>query len=591
MKSRRRHARILSAGSRSSVPVLYGFDAELGNSVLGLAYPHCTSGEAARALLAEITGLPGDAYRHDCMPSGWVWHTSGAERSASTSTEYGRKFLVNGDCVYIDLDHLEVCLAERLDCFEFPAALHAGLHRVERARLAANAKLPAGQEIVVLANNSDGQGNSYGSHMNFLLPRGPHGLWDDIFHLKSLYLPYLASAQAAMIVLTGLGKVGSENGRPQVDYQIAQRPDFFVNLSSLETTHSRGLVNSRRESLCGPDTNSSDAVRAGYDRLHVIFFDWNLMPVAAILKCGLMQLVLAGMQRGLVAPELILETPVDAAIRFSHDPGLNAQAETIVGRKVTAVELLCMLAEELAPAVRAGNFDDLVPRAGQLFELFEDTLIKLRARDYVALASRLDWVLKWMLLQQEIDREPRLNWRSPEIKHLDQVYSSTAPEGLFNACARAGLVERMPGHSAVHRCFTHPPEDTRAWTRGRLLRAAGRWAVHINWDAVAFQAWEDATTCRCWRVNLFKPTGFTRREAEPVFRRAGTLDELFRGLNQLQAAPRGAYDHPSACGDESDGPCGAFEPISDRFVPVEADRRAQADPCPTSSQVGGDVHA
>jgi proteasome accessory factor A len=542
-------------------------------------------------LLAEIAGFSSDAGHCRTMPAGWAWKPGSAERAESAPAELERKFLNNGDCVYIDLDHLEVCLAERLDCFEFPAALHAALLRADRARLAANARLPSGQEIVVLANNSDGQGNSYGSHLNFLLPRRPRSLWEDIFHLKSLYLPYLASLQAAMIVLTGLGKVGAENDRPQVDYQIAQRPDFFVALNSLETTRCRGMVNSRREGLCGPDTEDPETSAADYDRLHVIFFDWNLMPVAAILKCGLMQLILAAMQRGLVSPELILESPVDAAVRFSHDPNLNAQAETIAGRKATAVELLCLLAERLGPSVRAGNFDDMVPQAAQLLELLEDTLARLRARDYVALASRLDWVLKWLLLQQEIDREPRLNWRSPEIKHLDQVYSSTAPEGLFNACARAGLVERMPGRSAVHHALAHPPEDTRGWTRGRLLRAAGRWAVHIDWDEIAFQAWEDPATCRCWRVNLCDPTAFTRREAEPVFRRATTLGELLRGLNQLHATPADDRSHGPAHYDEPANPRPDIEHIPDRSEPVDADRRAQADPCSVSSLVEGEVHA
>jgi hypothetical protein len=347
-------------------------------------------------------------------------------------------------------------------------------------------------------------------------------------------------------------------------------------------------VNSRRESLCGPDTGAQGLVASQYDRLHVIFFDWNLMPVACILKCGLMQLILAGMQRGLVSPRLILESPVDAAVHFSHDPNLNARAETIGGQKVTAVELLSMLAEQLSPAVRQGNFDDQVPRATQVLDLLEDTLAKLHARDYDALASRLDWVLKWTLLQQEIDRDPQLNWQSPKIRHLGQIYSSTAPEGLFNACARAGLVERMPSHSAVRKAIACPPEDTRAWTRGHLLRSAGRWAVHINWDSIAFQAWEDRTTCRYWRVDLADPTTFTRREAEAVFRKAADLDELFRSLNRLHCAPDEPVDGSAreAAGLDDD-----FSDVPDRFGPAENGRPTSADPCSTASQIRGDLHA
>jgi proteasome accessory factor A len=319
----------------------------------------------------------------------------------------------------------------------------------------------------------------------------------------------------------------------------------------------------------------------------VIFFDWNLMPVAAILKCGLMQLILAGMQRGLVKTGLILDSPVEAAIHFSHDPNLGAKALTVDGRELTAVELLSYFAEELRPLVRAGDLDELVPRAADILRLLEDTLAKLRARDFVALAPRLDWVLKRVLLQQEMDRAGHLNWRSPEIKHLDQMYSSTGPDGLFNACARAGLIERMPTQSAIHRAQASPPEDTRAWTRGHLLRAAGRWAVHINWDSIAFQAWENPTMCRYWRVDLSDPTGFTRYEVEPVFQKATNLDELFRGLNQLRAAPAGpqaAYDGNGTAERSENVPN-----VCDQPEPGGTER--QADPCSTTFNVGGDYHA
>src|SRR5690606_24368945 len=134
---------------------------EFGNSIVGLEYPRCTSGEAARALLAEIKGYAGGICREASPPS-WRWSEHDGPREDGSSGEYGRKYLTNGDCVYIDLEHLEICLAERLACFEFPAAMHAAIHRTALARQAANAKPPAGLEIVVFANNSDGQGNSYG---------------------------------------------------------------------------------------------------------------------------------------------------------------------------------------------------------------------------------------------------------------------------------------------------------------------------------------------------------------------------------------------------------------------------------------------
>jgi len=142
------------------VPKLCGADVELGNFVLGLERLNGTGYEASRALLREIEapyaergvyGMGGYAYN----PQDW-----------------GRKFLAsNGGCAYIDLDHLEICQPEVLSAYDHVAAWHAMLRIARGALDAANAKLPAGQTIHVLVNNSDGRGNAYGSHLNFLVTR------------------------------------------------------------------------------------------------------------------------------------------------------------------------------------------------------------------------------------------------------------------------------------------------------------------------------------------------------------------------------------------------------------------------------------
>ena len=110
----------------------------------------------------------------------------------------------------------------------------------------ANAKARHGR-IQVLVNNSDGLGNSYGSHLNFLLSRDA---WENIFHRKPHQLAYLASYQASSIVVAGQGKVGAENDAPAAAYQISQRADFFETLTGGQTTFDRPLVNSRDEALC-----------------------------------------------------------------------------------------------------------------------------------------------------------------------------------------------------------------------------------------------------------------------------------------------------------------------------------------------------
>src|SRR2546428_12810018 len=99
-------------------------------------------------------------------------------------------------------------------------------------------------------------------------------MWDNLFIRRMHHMLYLAAYQASSIVFTGQGKVGTQNGRPPVPYQISQRADFFETLTGIQTTFNRPIVNSRDEALCGPWTYGvvSDP-GSGYARLHVIFFD------------------------------------------------------------------------------------------------------------------------------------------------------------------------------------------------------------------------------------------------------------------------------------------------------------------------------
>ena len=118
-----------------------------------------------------------------------------------------------------------------------------------------------------------------------------------------------------------------------------------------------------------------------------------------------------------------------------------------------------------------------------------DTLEKLRAGDLDALAGRLDWVLKLRILQRAMAQRPQLNWRSPEMKHLDHLYSSLdATEGLYWIYENLGAVERVSSPAQVERLLHEPPEDTRAYGRAMLLRLAGENQIsRVDWDAVTLR--------------------------------------------------------------------------------------------------------
>lgn len=527
------------------VAKLTGADAELGNLILGLLRERGTGREASRALLEEIDGTSGTQGGSDPGPAAGyaepaVLGTQGpnlyspypaASGAADDPQDIGRKFLgSNGGCIYIDLDHLEVCTPEVLSAHEFVAAWHAMLCIVRDAMTAANAKCPPGQRIMVLVNSSDGRGNAYGSHLNFLVTRR---LWDDLF-VRRLHpdLFVLIAYQVSSIVCTGQGKVGAENGRPEAAYQISQRADFFDQLVGPQTTYNRPIVNSRDEPLCGPGypDSAASADGSGLARLHCIFYDSTLCHGSTLLKVGVMQIVLSMLEAGRLDTSLMLEDPLSALVAYSHDPDLAARARLANGRSVTAVELQSMVCERARAHVEAGGCDALVPGASTIVDLWEDTLAKLARRDFDSLAARLDWVLKRTQIERALASRG-LDWSTPEAKHLDHLYSSLDPEeGVYWALQRAGLTEMLIDDARIEQFRHAPPEDTRAWSRAMLLRQLPRELIRgVDWDRIELAANLPGRAAAV--VHLPDPLGHTRKH----WCRAGGDDKRIR--RQGAAAP------------------------------------------------------
>ena len=517
---------------RDRVPKLCGADVELGNFILGLERRDGTAREASRALLRAI-----DAPYADRVGTGLLFRGVGYDPQ-----DWGRKYLAaNGGCFYIDLDHLECCLPEVLSAYDHVAAWHAMLRLARRAQETVNAELPAGQSVQVLVNNSDGLGNAYGSHLDFLVSRRA---WENLFERKMHHLLFLAAFQVSSIVYTGQGKVGAENGMPAVAFQLSQRADFFETLTGAQTTYHRPIVNSRDEALCG----SRNGAAADLARLHCIFFDNTLCHGTSLLKVGTMQLVLALLEAEQVNPMLIVDDPVSAVVQWSHDPTLTARVRMASGAMLTAVELQLLFLEE-AQRFAARGLDDVVPRAGEILALWEDTLLELRAGDVTGLASRLDWMLKFRILQRAVQQRPELTWSSPEIKLLDHVYASLDPAaGLYWAYEELGVVERLVSEAEIARFVTEPPDDTRAWTRALLLRIAGDRVEHVDWDVIRFRTGGSGYWPATRTLHLDDPLAFTRASVAGAIRGATSLDEVLDALGAAPAAGGSPFrdDYPKS---------------------------------------------
>ena len=120
---------------------------------------------------------------------------------------------------------------------------------------------PPGEEIVVYKNNSDGKGNSYGCHENYLMDRAvPFGRIVAPAHAALRHPPDLHRRRQGRLR-------GARAAPSDVPFQLSQRADFFEEEVGLETTLKRPIVNTR-------DEPHADAQK--YRRLHVIVGDANL---------------------------------------------------------------------------------------------------------------------------------------------------------------------------------------------------------------------------------------------------------------------------------------------------------------------------
>jgi proteasome accessory factor A len=374
--------------------------------------------------------------------------------------------LANGARLYVDHAHPEYSGPETYDPLEAALYDKAGEVVMHRASIAASEA--AGRQVSLYKNNSDGKGNSYGAHENYLLSREtPFG---DVIR-------YAMTFMVTRQIFTGAGKVGKENDRADVDFQITQRGDFFEEEVGLETTLKRPIVNTRDEPHGDPSQ---------YRRLHVILGDANLSEYQIFLKMGTTALMLAALEDGAIPDPLDLFDPVESCWQVSHDIGLGRPIQLDGGGTATALEIQGRYLEWLAKYAEK-ELDD--PVWDRLITEWERTLDLLQS-DPDRLADTLDWVAKKRMLEGFIGRDG-LSWTNNKLRALDLQYHDVDPErGLYNRLAARGSMRRLFTDSEIVAAISNPPSRTRAYFRGRCVSEFSGSLVAANWDSLVFDVGE-----------------------------------------------------------------------------------------------------
>ena len=417
--------------------------------------------------------------------------------------------LTNGARYYVDHAHPEYSTPECSDPLQVTLFDKAGERILARSMEAARRLLGPGQEIVVYKNNSDGKGNSYGCHENYLVDRNvPFAL------LVRNLIPWFVTRQ----IFTGAGKVGAENGADACDYQLTQRADFFEEEVGLETTLKRPIINTRDEPHADPQK---------YRRLHVIVGDANLCEVATFLKCGTTAIVLAMIEDGFIDKDLSIGGPVAAIRRISHDPTLRATVDVADLGTCTALEMqweFLRLARKYAEesGLESCGGDEI---GAVVLDRWEQTLAALED-DPMTLDGQLDWVTKLKLLQAYVDRD-NLEWSDPKLELLTVQYHDVRPDrSLYERLVRNGKVERLLDDTDVAAAMADPPPTTRAYFRGRCLAKWADSVVAANWDSLVL----DVGTDPLRRIPMMEPTRGSKMHVENLFSEVTTPRQLVERL-------------------------------------------------------------
>jgi len=372
-------------------------------------------------------------------------------------------FLENGARLYLDVgSHPEYATPECSSALEAVVHERAGDRLIdELGRRTQTALAEEGIEgrIRVFRNNTDFSGNSYGSHENYLVVR------DGPFQpLADALLPFLVTRQ----IFAGAGKI-LRTPRGAV-YVLSQRAEHIWEGVSSATTRSRPVINSR-------DEPHADADR--FRRLHVIVGDSNMSDFVTWLRIATCDLVIRLVEEGGELEIPVLDSPTRAIREVARDLSCRGPVRLTDGRDIPALEIQIAYLEAVERFIRRDHSDDA--EAHHVLSEWRRVLVALE-HDPMTLDRELDWVAKLRLVEAMQARDAR-ELDDPRLAMIDLAYHDVSLEvGLHHLLVAQGRMVTLTDEVAIRRATEEPPR-TRAYLRGRFLRAAreqGR-DVTVDW--------------------------------------------------------------------------------------------------------------
>ena len=363
-------------------------------------------------------------------------------------------FLPNGARLYLDVgSHPEYATAECRTAKDLLAQDIAGERILEDLLIEAQDRLTNENiqgDIYLFKNNTDSAGNSYGCHENYLIPRaGSFSKYSDVL------IPFLISRQ----IICGAGKV--VNGPRGSHFALSQRAEHMWEGVSSATTRSRPIINTRDEPHADPEE---------FRRLHIIVGDSNMSDCTTLLKVISVLCVLDLIESDMSLRDFTFDNPMKSIRDIANDLTGKQLHLLANGKKISALDMQNYYFEKCAEFNRIYDSGD--PEMNYAMNLWERTLHGFEKDSMSEVATEIDWVVKFNLIEKYISKRS-VTLSDPVVAQLDLTYHDVRRDrGTFYLLQKAGLAKSYSSSIDVDHAKEFAPNDTRAHLRGKFIKAA-----------------------------------------------------------------------------------------------------------------------
>ncbi len=407
----------------------------------------------------------------------------------------------NGSRVYDDLGHLEISSPSYNNPLDAVAYNHVS--QIFSSIASSNCEKSTGIRTSSFANNtlytesSIGLNEmvSFGTHGNYVMKRENMTDWNKV--IESL-VPYMVSR----ILITGSGEFlnGKLTGHEGYKYVISPRAHFIKKVSSPDTMHSRGILNTRDEPHLGRE----------YWRLHDIHFEALKCDYAVFMRDALQTFVLSAFEAGKYENPPEIYDPVKTMKSISLDTNdMKWEVPLRNGKKTDAPEVLRYYlngAENLLSEKDHDSFDS------KTFKSLDALVGKLESRSVEDLELGIDWLFKKSEIEERFGqiskkREPKASdgldivrayslcdessewYVNPKINPDDEMYACIFDFRQAFDCAKynLGFADWDGMRERTIKSLTHGPETTRDYFRSLLANKFEKNVRSANWGNIVLK--------------------------------------------------------------------------------------------------------